>query len=98
MGEFQKHFLLDDFERNIFIFTVIFPVWKASISERRVFKLIFGGMNPSSKASTTLVTEHKPEPGSEWPMFDLTEPILRGVVRPGQNTASNVLTSSGSPT
>lgn len=46
----------------------------------------------------TLATEHKPEAGSEWPMFDFTEPINKGSVRPGQNTFSRAFTSSGSPT
>lgn len=73
-------------------------MWKASISDLKVLRLIFGGIRPISKPKITLATEHKPEAGSEWPIFDLTDPILRGSVRCGQNTASKALTSSGSPT
>lgn len=77
---------------------MIFPLKNASISFRGVLKLIFGGMKPVSMAMTTLVTEHKPDAGSEWPIFDLTDPIGSGSLRPSQNTFSIALTSSGSPT
>lgn len=59
---------------------------------------MLGGMNPVSIAMITFVTEQRPEAGSEWPRFDLIEPIGKGSVRPGQNTFSKAFTSSGSPT
>lgn len=46
----------------------------------------------------TLAIAHRPETASECPMFDFTEPISKGSVRPVQNTFSNALISSGSPT
>lgn len=68
------------------------------MSFRGTLKLILGGIKPDSIAMMALVTEQSPEAGSECPMFDLTEPILSGESRPGQNTFSNAFTSSGSPT
>lgn len=68
------------------------------MSSLGLLKFMFGGMKPDSIAIITLATEHKPDAGSEWPMFDFTEPISKGSVRPGQNTFSRAFTSSGSPT
>lgn len=68
------------------------------MSFRGTLKLMLGGIKPVSIAMTTLVTEQRPEAGSEWPMFDFTEPIFSGVLRPGQKTFSSAFTSSGSPT
>ena len=57
-----------------------------------------GGITPASIAIRTLAIEQSPDAGSEWPIFDLTDPINRGVFRSLQNTSAIEFTSCGSPT
>jgi len=61
-------------------------------------KCRFPGIFPDSKEITILANEQRPEAGSEWPMFDLTEPINRGEVRSLVKNSAIELTSCGSPT
>lgn len=58
----------------------------------------FPGILPDSKEITILANEHRPDAGSECPIFDLTEPIKSGEVRFLVKNSAIELTSCGSPT
>lgn len=63
-----------------------------------VSKFILAGIIPVSNAYSTLAIDTKPDTGSAWPTFDLTEPIRRGLVRPTQKTSEIAFSSCLSPT
>jgi hypothetical protein len=78
--------------------TCMIPDSSDSISGFDFVKLIFGAINPVSKAEIALTRLHKPEVGSVCPIFDFTEPTNNGFVRPTQKVPAIVLHSIASPT
>lgn len=63
-----------------------------------VSKLILAGIIPVSNAYRTLAIDTRPDTGSVWPTFDLTEPISRGLLRSTQKTSEMAFNSCLSPT
>lgn len=80
------------------VHTVKRPSSNDGMPGRSCLKLIFGAINPVSKANSTLVILHTPAVDSLWPIFDLTEPTGNGFLRFLQKIVSIAAHSSGSPT
>lgn len=96
------------YRKNCFLTTILLRMWivitcnlpsnKAWMSGFGLAKWRFAGILPLSIEITILANEQRPEAGSEWPMFDLTEPINSGEVRSLVKKSAIELTSCGSPT